>query len=239
MTNTYRIRPIPLCHMTMDKGFYTYWKHYGEKVEVPAYAWLIEGGDEPILVDTGCSATEFRKYALMATDIRDIIPIEEALEGLGVAASGIQTIIMTHLDTDHILNARKFPNARLIVQEAELQFARNPHPCYAKKYHQHLYEGLNFATVRGDADIAPGVAVMATPGHTFGTQSVVVTTRQGKAVITGFCTIDDNFSDQGDIIPGSLVDPLRAYDSLVRVRRIADIIIPNHSQSLLTTKSIP
>lgn len=233
------IYPIPLCTMTMDKGFFTYLRYHGEKVETPIYAWLIMGGEEPILVDPGCSAEEFRKYSFLPTGFKEISPIEDSLRGMGISTKDIMTVIITHMDADHITNAKKFMHARLIVQEAELRFARNPHPLFAKKYHQHLYDGLKFVTIEGDIEIIPGVEVIFTPGHTAGTQSVVVTTKRGKAVIAGFCTIEENFSGQEDIIPANHFDPFQAYESIIKVRKIADIIIPVHSPRFLSIKSIP
>ena len=144
------------------------------------------------------------------------------------------------LDKDHILNAKKFPNAKLIVQELGLRFVRNPHPLFAKKYEpKHLYEGLNFEIVRGDTEVIHGIEAILTPGHSAGGQSVAVNTERGKVVIAGFCTIDENFSEQGDVIPGFYQNPFQAYDSNLKVRKIADTIIPLHSQRFLNAESIP
>lgn len=241
MGRLHKIYPIPVCNLTMDKGLFTYLKYenYGVKVTIPAYVWLIEGGAEPILVDTGCVAEDFLKETVFTEGAEDIISVEAALQNRGISMADIKTIIITHLDIDHILNARKFPKARFILQEEEYRFAMNPHPMFARKYHQHLYHDLNFEMVRGDSAIIPGVEVIFTPGHAAGGQSVAVTTEQGKVVIAGFCAIDENFSPQGDIIPGMHIDPLQAYDSLVRIRKIADMILPLHSQRLAHTESIP
>lgn len=241
MGQFYRVYPIPVCQITMNKGafFFLHMNEYGKKVTIPVYVWLIEGGEEPILVDTACSAEEFWKYTLFAEDIKDIIPIEEALPAAGISLSEIKTIIITHLDADHILNAKKVPNARLIVQEKEMRFARNPHPFFAKKYHPHLYEGLDWETVSGDKEIAPGVEVIYTPGHTAGSQSVAVATELGRVVIPGLCSIDGNYSTDEVSIPDMHFDPFQAYESVVRIKRMADIVLPTHSQSLVHTKSIP
>ncbi len=241
MPGFYKIHPIPICKLTIDKGafLFLHMGDYGRKVTIPVYVWLIEGGQEPILVDTGCSAQEFSKYTLFAKEVKDISPIDEALPRFGISLSDIKTIIITHLDADHILNARKFPNARLMVQEEELSFARNPHPFFANKYYPHLYEGLDWETIKGDKEIIPGVEAIFTPGHTAGSQSVAVTTEQGKVVISGLCSIDENYNTEELIIPGMHFDPFKAYDSVVKIRKMADIVLPTHSQSLMNTKSVP
>jgi N-acyl homoserine lactone hydrolase len=154
-----------------------------------------------------------------------------------VPVSDINTIVMTHLHSDHCLNARKFPHARVVVQRKELDFAMNPHPLFAPNYRKEWYEGLRFETVDGDTEILPGVEVLLTPGHAVGCQSVSVSTQRGRLVIAGFCTLDDNFADKGDTIPGIHVDPLASYDSIMKIRKMADIIIPLHSERALSVKS--
>jgi glyoxylase-like metal-dependent hydrolase (beta-lactamase superfamily II) len=98
---------------------------------------------------------------------------------------------------------------------------------------------LNLETVNGDREIFPGVEVIFTPGHTPGTQSVSIATEEGKKVICGFCSLDDNFSDKGDIVPGIHSDIFKAYDSMVRVRGLGGTIIPLHSERFLNVESIP
>jgi N-acyl homoserine lactone hydrolase len=47
------------------------------------------------------------------------------------------------------------------------------------------FAGARFELVDGDAQIADGVRVVATPGHTVGHQSVIVDTLDGGAVMIG------------------------------------------------------
>ena len=132
------------------------------------------------------------------------------------------------------------PIPKFIVQKEELDFTSNPHPLYAQVRCGDFCDVLNFEIVSGDAEIVPGVEVISTPGHSPGGQSVVVHTSKGKALICGMCTIDENFAyGETIIIPGMISDPFKAYDSMVKIRETADIIIPLHSQSHLTTTSIP
>lgn len=239
MKKVYRIYPILTCQIIIDKGIFTYLKNHGEKILVPTWAWLIEGGEEPILVDAGCSLKEFMKYSVLSAGGEEGTPIEDSLQKIGISVSDVKTIIVTHLHSDHCLNAKKFPHAKVIVQEEELKFARNPHPLFSAIYRNEWYEGLNFKTVQGDTEIISGVKAIFTPGHSPGSQSVSITTEQGEIVITGFCALDDNFSDKGDIIGAPHIDPIKAYESMMRVRKMADIIIPLHSQRTLNVKSIP
>ena len=241
MTPVYRIHPINLCRLKVDKGAFLYLQmnEYGKKIDIPAYVWLIEGGKEPILIDTGCTAEDFSNYSLFSDDMSTIAPIEEALPAAGVPLADIKTIIITHLDADHILNAKKFPNARLLVQADEMNFARNPHPFFARKYYPELYEDINWELISGDREIIPGVDIMFTPGHTNGGQSVAINTDRGKVVIPGICSIDENYDTDAITVVGMHFDVYKAYDSVVRIRKTADVVLPTHSQRLANTKSFP
>ena len=240
MENTYEIYPIVTCKLGLDEGMFTYCANYGNKVLFPVYAWLIKGGGKPFLIDTGCTYEDMEKHTAIAhTGGEAGPPIEDSLQEMGVSASDIETIILTHIHLDHFLNARKFPNAKLIVQEKELAYARNPHPLSVGIYQPALLEGLIFETIDGDTKIMPGIEAIFTPGHSPGNQSVSITTSQGKAVIVGYCSIDQNFGEKGDIVPGMHTDLFAAYDSMVKIRETADIVIPPHSQRILNVKSIP
>ena len=115
-----------------------------------------------------------------------------------------------------------------------------------------MIRDLDFEVIDGDQTIVPGISVMLTPGHSPGGQSVVIETAQGKAIITGFCCIMDNFTPPEDITvsvspfstypvitPGIHSDPFQAYDSTLKVKELADIIIPLHDPELAIRDQIP
>ena len=147
MKNLYRIYPIVTCKLVLDKGMFTYRVSHGESILFPVYAWLIKGEGETILVDTGCFLEEMLRSSSLATEGEAGPLIEDSLQKMGISLASIETIILTHLHLDHFLNAKKFPNAKLVVQEEELRFAMNPHPLFAKSYNKQWYEGLNFETI--------------------------------------------------------------------------------------------
>ena len=86
------------------------------------------------------------------------------------------------------------------------------------------------------AQICPGIRVLHTPAHTPGGLSVEIETAQGKAVITGFCIIDENLNPPKEIRamemevipPGTHVNAYDAYDILMDVKASADLLIPLH-----------
>jgi glyoxylase-like metal-dependent hydrolase (beta-lactamase superfamily II) len=243
MQEEYRIHPMPIVRIFSDKGLFTYLSGYGEKIWSPVYTFYLEGPREKILVDTGISAAEMKRVAKFVTQVEDITPFEKSLAKYDLTPEDIDIVIQTHLHSDHCMNTRKCKNARVIVQEAELNFALSPHPLYAGVYQKQWYAGINFETVNGDKEIVPGVSVVSLPGHTKGSQGVMVDTRKGKCIIAGFCALDENFGDMADaaspvVLPGICLDPMKAYDSILKVKKTTDCIIPIHSDRFMNVETV-
>jgi N-acyl homoserine lactone hydrolase len=244
----YKIIPLVLSNIEVEKSKMTYLANYGVKMLLPTVAFYLQGGDKNILVDTGSPAQTMLRYEPNQA-ASDVTSFEEALAGQGLRPKDIDIIIQTHLHHDHIGNTARCPQARVIVQEAELDFALAPHPLFAAVYPLELFKGLHLQTVRGDTEIADGVRVLLTPGHSPGTQSVAVETAKGTAIITGFCCIAETFEvdeETAKFAPGWLVyspgchtDALAAFDNALRMKGLADILIPNHEPTLRDVKSIP
>jgi len=238
MQATWTIYPILTCRLKLDKGTFTYRNFYGEKIMAPVYAWLVKGTADAFLVDAGCSVAEASQLSHVFEG-EERSPIESSLQKMGISISDIETIVLTHMHIDHFANARKFPRAKVVVQEEELRFARDPHPVFSRSYNPVWYEDLEFDTVEGDTEIFPGVDLISTPGHSPGTQSVSIATDQGKVVIAGCCSVDDNFRDEGDIVPGIHSDIFKAYDSMVKIRSLGGTLIPPHTERYVNVDSIP
>jgi len=93
----------------------------------------------------------------------------------------------------------------------------------------------------------PGIAVMHTPAHTKGGLTVLIDTDNGKAAITGFCVIDENFDppievkamEMEVIPPGTHIHAQEAYDILLTVRETADILLPLHEPRFAAMDTIP
>ncbi|MDI6854131.1 MAG: N-acyl homoserine lactonase family protein [Deltaproteobacteria bacterium] len=234
----YVIHPLVVGLNETDQGVMTYLKGYGKRIYLPIYVFYLEGGPEKILVDTGLE--QFMVPPGVAEELGlEILEFEDALAKYDLQPEDIDIIIHTHLHNDHCENDYKCTNARVFVQKKELEFFRNPHPI-DHRYFPDLLDDVEVVTVEGDQEIVPGISVMLTPGHTPGGQSVVVSTKKGRAVITGFCCNDQNFPASGPIVPpGVHLDLIEAYDSVQRVKEAADILIPLHDLSVGRRDSIP
>jgi glyoxylase-like metal-dependent hydrolase (beta-lactamase superfamily II) len=224
-----------------------YFTEPGVPITIPTISFFIEGNGKNYLVDTGAPVEVMKRH--WDGPISDVQSFEGALEKVGLKPEDIDIIIQTHLHFDHAGNIAKCKNAKVIIQEEELKFALSPHPLFAPNYDLALMQGVNFYPVKGDTEIADGIKVILTPGHSPGTQSVAVETAKGTAIITGFCCIQQNFEIKTELretipswlvlTPGIHTNSLAAFDSALKIKGIADILVPCHEPSLMQTKDIP
>jgi N-acyl homoserine lactone hydrolase len=234
----YVIHPLVIGANETDQGIMTYLKGYGKRIWIPIYAFLVDGGDEKILVDTGLEQFVVpehvgREYGL------DILEFEDALQTLGLKPEDIDVIIHTHLHNDHCENDYKCTRAKIVVQKVEYDFFLNPHPL-DHRYYPDLLDGLDLELVEGDTVFRDGIELIFTPGHTPGGQSVAIRTSAGRAIITGFCCNDLNFPPTGPAVASGVhTDALAAYESAQKIRGMADILIPLHDLSIGRQKRIP
>jgi glyoxylase-like metal-dependent hydrolase (beta-lactamase superfamily II) len=119
----------------------------------------------------------------------------QSLAELGIGATSIDWIVLSHLHLDHaggVLSrdsadrvAPSFPNARIWVQSLEAREARDPsnraHGMYTGDAFDRLEELGLVREVDGDAEVAPGVRVHLTGGHSRGHQLTVIDAVPGVA----------------------------------------------------------
>jgi glyoxylase-like metal-dependent hydrolase (beta-lactamase superfamily II) len=234
----YSIKPLAVGWNETDQGIMTYLRNYGKRIILPIYVFVLEGGDKKILVDTGLE--DF----MIPDDLeqRTGFPVryfEDALESIGMQPEDVDMVIHTHLHNDHCENDALCTNAEVIVQKAELDFFRDPHPI-DHRYYPDVLDDVKLTVVEGDTEIMDGISVMLTPGHTPGGQSVVVETAKGTAVIAGLCCNAENFPPSGPAVcPGVHINAVQAYDSMQRVKDAADILIPLHDLDVGRKAVIP
>lgn len=244
----YKIHPIVMGTKVFDKSMMTYQTNSGTTFTIPIYCWYLEGGDKKILVDTG-------EMSPIQSDNREkaiggkINTFEQGLERWGLKPEEIDIVIHTHLHNDHCENDYKCVNAEFVVHEKELEHIHNPHPLdyrYVEDYIEDVEKNGQLRIIQEDTKIVPGIRVIHTPVHTEGGLTVVVDTRSGKAAITGFCVITENFNPPPEIRamemevipPGTVVNVYEAYDIMQKVRDMADILIPLHEPSFASVETI-
>ncbi|MBU2515718.1 N-acyl homoserine lactonase family protein [bacterium] len=235
---TFTIHPIVMGTKVFDKSMMTYQTNNGVEFTIAIYCWYIEGGDKKILIDTGEQhpiQTKAREQAIGGK----IYTFEEGLAKWGLKPDDIDIVIHTHLHNDHCENDSKCTNARIFIHEKELEHIRDPHPLdyrYNEEFIWDIEDNKQIDVVTTDREIVPGISVRHTPAHTEGGLTVFIDTPSGKAAITGFCVINENFNPpptvkglEMDVIPpGTVINANLAYDILESVKEEADILIPLH-----------
>jgi len=131
-----------------------------------------------ILVDTGVGWPDdmLKDWKIVNRHAAD------AMAEHDLSPADVRIVINTHLHFDHCGQNAVFKHAPFYIQRPELERARRDETVAAQWFD---FAGARFELVDGDAEIAEGVRVVATPGHTVGHQSVVVDTADGGAVMIG------------------------------------------------------
>lgn len=166
------------------------WLDEDGRVVATIGAFLIRTGDRKVLVDLGFGEAE--------VDIPDFVRAKSglllsSLAGTGLSPTDIDTVVFTHLHHDHSgwtagEAGMTFPNAEYVVgDQSEIEHWRaNPDAPFAPPADTVLDPLSDRVTFSADGDtVAPGVTVRATPGHTPGHQSVVVSSGSERAVLLG------------------------------------------------------
>jgi len=148
---------------------------------------LVESGGKRVLIETGNGD----KFAGKLKDIYGIDhdrAIGDALREAGLSPDDIDVVVMTHMHFDHSGGTTRqtrsggyepvVKRARHVVQRREWEDATHPHERNRASYLQEnvgpLGEAGLLQVVDGEAEVAPGVRVVPTPGHTAGHQSVLI-----------------------------------------------------------------
>jgi len=256
MSKAYSIRPIPISISGTELSRYTYRMGGGIGCINATYAWYIEGPSRNILVDTGMTAEKMREYGYPIPRYNIQTP-EQGLARLNLKPEDIDLVIITHLHFDHVGMSYMYKKAKFLVQKTELEEAKRLIPWDPYAYFPRAWKGVDLQLVEGDYQIEEGLRTLLTPGHTRGGQAVAVDTAKGTAIIDAQCTQWENYypyprmyrpqlenkEDQPPepevALPALRWDNVKSYESLLRVKREADIIIPNHDPRFIGVDRIP
>lgn len=181
----------------------------------PIQAFLIRHPDGPFLVDTGVGNGHDGIDKLYE---QELVALTDALAAIGCMPSDIAAVINTHLHFDHCGENRLFAGVAIYVQAAEYEAAA----AYAYTVPEWFqFAGAKYEQLTGQAEIAAGVSVLPTPGHTPGHQSVLVETDSGLAVIAGHAAYTAaEYADKEPAVGGDWDDAAYAR-SLALLRGLA------------------
>ena len=199
------------------------------------YVYVIEGGEKPILVDTGPRDVEgfnsgTAKYIPGGVRQKPEERTPQLMERAGIDPADVSHIFITHLHADHYDYFDLFPNAQFVVNKrgflkSLLGIKRNVMQALAQRWSQSLYLAGN------DEEILPGIRTFWLGCHSVCSQAIAVQTERGIAVSAGdvvymYRNIEEN-------IPIGWADADDCLEAMEKIRDAADIVIPGHDPELL------
>ncbi len=159
---------------------------------------LVQCGEELVLVDTGIGEKNDEKFKEMFS-VEHRPSLERSLAEAGFTREDVTMVINTHLHFDHAGGntvrepdgkvVPAFPSATYFVQDGEFRDALEANERNRRSYLEDDFvplerEGL-LRRLEGEAELADGLRVIPTPGHTKHHQSILVTSRGESAFYAG------------------------------------------------------
>ena len=199
------------------------------------YVWLILGGPQPILVDTGCLEDDARERGM-----RNYVSPAAMVERAGLKPGDIPITLITHLHYDHWAGHSLFPEAEHWIQRDEVAFWTGPFgrsPAFRQSANPEALARLvtlNYANrvriIDGDREVFPGVRLHRVGGHTAGLQIVTIQTGRGPVVLTSDAShFYRNVETRQPVqIITSLPEMLQAFETIQALAGPERLIVAGH-----------
>lgn len=228
----------------VDQSMLTYLEGAGEQVVIP-HVMILLRGEATVLVDTGFGAPEEIAAAypqeLWRSETQDPVRL---LAELGVAPGDVDVVVHTHLHYDHVGNNHLFPGATKVAQRSELEYAAEPDvPLMRREYFTpHCgfppqFDASDVTAIEGDHSLLPGLELLALPGHTPGSQGLLVQTGAGALCYPGdLVMVEENMRE---LTPVGLHTDLSAAER--SRRKVADLgasVVPAHDMRIFKSGDI-
>jgi len=209
--------------------------------------WLFEGPQGHVAVDTGYHPDYVAPEWAQG---KNFIEPPALLAQLGLKAGEIETVVVTHFHQDHFTGLDYFPNAKFVIQRAELEFWTGPlmrHEIFAKQIRpkvcpalERLQQEGRIELIEGDVELYPGLELLKAGGHTPGSQMVALDTAAGRAVLCG--DIAYTLKNIRDHVPvgwyHNLADTVVALERALSTAARPDLAFPNHDTEIMQGKRV-
>jgi N-acyl homoserine lactone hydrolase len=216
-----------------DESVWTPGENVGRSIEFSSTCWLIKRGSEWVLWDTGVPQATLNDPKGWSTLPKLIVyhldkTITGQLAEIGLKTSDITYVAISHTHGDHIGNVGLFPNSTILMQRVEYTWISSPDgtndnvnqlKALARKL---LGTPKQLQLLDGDTDVFGdgSVTLISTPGHTPGSQSMLVHLKNsGFIILSGDVVhLEENF--EKNIVPSLNTDKATSIASMDRVRRM-------------------
>jgi glyoxylase-like metal-dependent hydrolase (beta-lactamase superfamily II) len=220
-------------------SFHTYGEPDGPAA-LAYYFWVLRDGDRVVLVDSGYDPAVARRRG------RDcLIEPVDALRQLGIAPEQVSTILVSHFHYDHIGNLAAFPEAELVVPEAEVAFWSTPaasHFHFAVHVEDPELQVIEAAraegrvrAIAGDAEPLPGVRAIEVGGHSPGQLMFLVATAGDDVLLTSDAIhlYEDLERDRPSAVVFDLPGMYRAHGRIRDLAADGAVVIPGHEPAVM------
>ena len=165
---------------------------------MPVYVHIIDHPEARVLVDTGLT----RLHPAVADMDPRLYPLGEQDFNL----QSVDIVVNTHLHFDHCGGNHLFAGKPIYVQRQELDDARRQNDYTIPEWVDP--PGMHYVPVEGELELLPGLRLLSAPGHTRGSQVVVIDGDQGPTIIAGDTAVWfdelDNPRTEGQLLVRSL-----------------------------------
>jgi glyoxylase-like metal-dependent hydrolase (beta-lactamase superfamily II) len=210
-------------------------------IDLQMMIWLVRGGGKNILVDTGC----YHANVVKGKGIKDLIKASEAIAKLGLAATDITDVVITHMHWDHADGMDLFPNAKIWIQKDEFAYYSGA-AWQAGGRHGGIEPDDVLTLVRlntagkvrlvdgDDVEIIDGIKVYTGGRHTFASQYVSVRAASGVIVIASDnMYLYENLEKHVPIAQTFDADSnLKAQDRMKQIASRPDLVVPGHDPAV-------
>jgi N-acyl homoserine lactone hydrolase len=240
-----------------DESVWTPGENVGRSIEFSSTCWLMQRGSQWLLWDTGVPESALNDPKGWSTLPKLIVyhldkTLTDQLATIGLKPIDITYVALSHTHGDHIGNVSLFPNSIVLMQQAEYEWISSPDgpndnvnqlKALAR---QLLGTPKHLRLLDGDTDIFGdgSVTLVSTPGHTPGSQSLLVHLRNfGFIILSGDVVhLEENF--EKDTVPSLNTDKAASIASMDKIRRMiatynAKLFINHDKAQTDTLKMLP
>lgn len=219
----------------------------GVRVRFPIYGVLIDHPDGLFLFDTGYDLEHVQRVFAVEEPRQE--PDETVAAGVrrcGYAPEDVKYVVNSHLHFDHVGGNRCFPRATTLVHKQELRQAKVPDAFERYAYSDQSFDHpeARYELLEGDTEIARGLRLFETPGHTVGHYSLLVEmTARPPMLFTGDAAYALE-SIEREIISGFHHTPVDGVRSIKRLRSLAkqyeaEVFVPHDAGAFKGYRKAP
>lgn len=225
----------------VDKSIMTLHRGMGHRIEIPYQFFLVEHPKGRLMFDTGANPDAalhpdaYPPSALWGVRVREEDLAPARLAQVGLQPEQVDLVANSHLHYDHAGGNVFFQHASILVQTEELRGAFWPEPWERGNFNRPDFDlPLRWEDLDSDHDVFgdDSCVLIQTPGHTRGSQSLVLKLPDTGSVILAQDAVylDENIDDF--VMPASFWDMAQVARSMRRLRDLRRVrealLVPGH-----------